>query len=409
MPRPISRCRVCGNAHLVQILDLGDQALTGIFPSRRDEPIERGPLQLLKCEGAESCGLVQLGCSFDPNAMYGENYGYRSSLNASMAQHLHRKVERVRSIAPLRSGDLVVDIGSNDGTTLAAYPTATYDLVGIDPAGDKFRKYYVPQVELIADFFSRDILRKKLGPRRARVVTSFAMFYDLEEPLSFMSEVLDLLEHDGIWVFEQSYLPAMIQTNGFDTVCHEHTEYYSLSTIKWMADKAGGKIIDVEFNDVNGGSFSVTMTRSEAPQPEMQGLTELLASEHRAGYEGLEPFKAFADRIATSRDEILKFFHRAQTDGALVCGLGASTKGNVLLQYCGLTEKNIGFIGEVNADKFGCFTPGSLIPILPETELFARKPDYTFVLPWHFRPFFERNAKFNELKLVFPLPKLSVG
>jgi len=408
MPRPISRCRVCGNAHLVQILDLGDQALTGVFPSRRDEPIERGPLQLVKCVGTESCGLVQLACTYEPSAMYGANYGYRSGLNASMTQHLFRKVERIRSVAPLQKGDLVVDIGSNDGTTLGAYPTGTYDLVGIDPTGEKFRKFYAPQVELIADFFSLEILRKKLGPRRARVVTSFSMFYDLEAPLDFMSEVINLLEHDGIWVFEQSYLPAMIRTNGYDTVCHEHLEYYSLSTVKWMADKVGGKIIDVEFNDVNGGSFSVTMARREAPQPEMQGLAEPLASERHAGYEGLEPFKAFADRVSASRNELLKFFDRAQTDGALVCGLGASTKGNVLLQYCGLTEKNIAFIGEVNADKFGCFTPGSLIPIVPEAELFARKPDYTLVLPWHFRPFFEMNPKFNELRLVFPLPELEI-
>jgi NDP-4-keto-2,6-dideoxyhexose 3-C-methyltransferase len=278
----------------------------------------------------------------------------------------------------------------------------------VDPAGDKFRSYYPEQVEVISDFFSRDLLRKKFGSRKARVVTSFAMFYDLEEPLAFMTEVLGLLEDDGIWVFEQSYLPAMIASNSFDTVCHEHTEYYSLSTIKWMADKAGGKIIDIEFNDVNGGSFSVTMTRKEAPQPEMESLARLLESESRGGYGGLKPFHAFAERVSRCREEILGFFQRACSGGAVVCGLGASTKGNVLLQYCGLTYRNLEFIGEVNADKFGCFTPGSLIPIKSEAELFARKPDYTFVLPWHFRPFFEKNPKFKELKLVFPLPKLSI-
>jgi NDP-4-keto-2,6-dideoxyhexose 3-C-methyltransferase len=408
MPRSISQCRVCGNTDLVQILDIGDQALTGIFPSSRDESIERGPLQLVKCVGAENCGLVQLACTYEPSVMYGANYGYRSGLNASMTQHLHRKVEQICSNAPLQKGDLIIDIGSNDGTTLAAYPAGTFDLVGVDPTGEKFRKFYAPQIELIVDFFSLDVLRKRLGPRRARVVTSFSMFYDLEAPLQLMSDVLSLLEHDGIWVFEQSYLPAMIRTNGYDTVCHEHLEYYSLSTIKWMADRVGGKIIDVEFNDVNGGSFSVTMARRDAPQPEMQGLAEPLAWERRAGYEGLEPFRAFADRASKSRNELLAFFDRAQTSGALVCGLGASTKGNVLLQYCGLTEKNIAFIGEVNPDKFGCFTPGSLVPIVPEAELFARKPDYTLVLPWHFRPFFENNPKFRELKLVFPLPQLEV-
>ena len=234
------------------------------------------------------------------------------------------------------------------------------------------------------------------------------MFYDLDAPIAFMSDVLDVLEDDGMWVFEQSYMPSMIETNGYDTVCHEHVEYYSLSTIKWMADKVGGKIIDVEFNDVNGGSFSVTSDARRSTAAGNAVALRTLAREQRAGYGSLEPFKAFADRVSTSPRQILEFLHRAQTAGALVCGLGASTKGNVLLQYCGLTEQDIAFIGEVNPDKFGCFTPGTLIPIIPEEELFARKPDYTIVLPWHFRAFFEKSPKFKNLKLVFPLPTLEL-
>lgn len=384
--------------------------MTGIFPRTREQTIERGPLQLVKCVGPSerSCGLVQLAHSFDPQKMYGEGYGYRSGLNASMSRHLQEKVRRICKAGILREGDLVLDIGSNDGTTLAAYPSHTYHLVGVDPTGAKFREFYPPHVELISDFFSLATLRRHLGQKRARVITSFSMFYDLEAPLEFMREVLELLEDDGIWVFEQSYLLKMMDTNSFDTVCHEHSEYYALSHIQWMAERAGGKIVDVEFNDVNGGSFSVTMSRAGAPHPTAPELPQLLERERHAGIDGLEPFAAFADRVAASRQALQGFMNRAHRSNETVCGLGASTKGNVLLQYCGFTAADIKFIGDVNPDKFGCFTPGSAIPILPETELFERKPDYTLVLPWHFRPFFLGNDKFKVLRLVFPLPKLEM-
>jgi len=410
MARMIERCRICGNSELVQILDLGLQVLTGVFPKRRDQAVAAGPLQLVKCTGADVaiCGLVQLAHSYEPSEMYGTDYGYRSSLNASMVRHLSEQVGRICKKAPLRPGDLVVDIGSNDGTTLAAYPADQYDLLGVDPTGAKFRDFYPPHVKLIGEFFTRETVRVQLGPRRARVVTSFSMFYDLEQPGEFMREVMDLLEDDGIWILEQSYLPTMLETNGYDTVCHEHLEYYSLAQIKWMTDRARAKIVDVEFNHVNGGSFAVTIAKAGAPQPEMPELPKLLAREREAGLGGLAPYRAFAQRSAKSRHDLRGFFDRAKREGATVGALGASTKGNVLLQYCNATEADISCIGEVNPDKFGAFTPGTLIPIVPEVELLASKPDYLLVLPWHFRPFFEASAQFEGQRLVFPLPQLAI-
>lgn len=392
------------------ILDLGHQALTGIFPRRRDQPVATGPLQLVKCTGRDIavCGLVQLAHSCDPAEMYGAEYGYRSGLNPSMVRHLTGKVARIRERAPLRRGDLIIDVGSNDGTTLAAYPPNQYDLLGVDPTGAKFIDFYPPHVQLISDFFTRDAVQARVGARRARVVTSFSMFYDLEDPAEFMREVLDILEDDGIWVFEQSYMPTMLENNGYDSVCHEHLEYYSLAQIKWMSDRAGAKIVDVEFNDVNGGSFSITLARTAAPQPEMADLPALLARERSAGYGGLAPYRAFADRVAWSGQKLREFLDQAKRDAAVVGGLGASTKGNVLLQYCKATEADIACIGEVNPDKFGAFTPGTLIPIVPEAELLALKPDYLLVLPWHFRRFFETSHQFEGQRLVFPLPNLAI-
>jgi len=410
MARMIDRCRMCNNAELVSILDLGQQVLTGVFPKRRDQAVPAGPLRLVKCvgRGASICGLVQLAHSYELSEMYGANYGYRSGLNPTMVRHLNGKVNRICKTAPLRRGDLVIDIGSNDGTTLAAYPAERYDLLGVDPTGAKFRDFYPPHAQVITEFFTREVVRARMGARRARVVTSFSMFYDLEQPTEFMRDVLDVLEDDGVWILEQSYLPTMLETNGYDTVCHEHLEYYSLAQIKWMTDLGDAKIVDVEFNDVNGGSFSVTIARTRAPQPETPELPALLARERAAGLSGLAPYRAFAERAARSRRDLRGFFDRTRREGTTVGALGASTKGNVLLQYCDATEADILCIGEVNPDKFGAFTPGTLIPIVPEAELLARKPDYLLVLPWHFRAFFEASPLFKGQRLVFPLPQLAI-
>jgi len=187
----VKKCRICGNPHLEQILDLGEQTLTGVFPKTRDQPITRGPLRLMKCVGHDGCcGLLQLAHSYDLGEMYGDNYGYRSGLNKSMVQHLHAKVDRIMTIADLSGQPLVLDIGSNDGTTLSAYPASACTRVGMDPTAAKFRQYYPDDVVIIADFFSAEHFHEAFPARKARVVTSFSMFYDLERPLDFMFEVL---------------------------------------------------------------------------------------------------------------------------------------------------------------------------------------------------------------------------
>jgi NDP-4-keto-2,6-dideoxyhexose 3-C-methyltransferase len=404
----VERCRICGNTHLELVLDLGEQMLTGVFPKEKNAKVTVGPLQLVKCVGGEeTCGLLQMAGSYDLKEMYGENYGYRSGLNASMVVHLQSKVKKIKDRVALNAGDLVVDIGSNDSTTLKAYPE-DLQLVGIDPTGVKFRQYYPPHVALIPDFFSSSLLAERFPGKRAKVITSFSMFYDLEEPMRFMQEVHDSLADDGIWVFEQSYMPEMLRMNSYDTVCHEHLEFYALHQIKWMADRVGFRILDVEFNDVNGGSFSVTAAKSNGKEPVVPEVRNILDDENAEGLNTLAPYRAFAERTAQSKRDLLAFIRKAHADGKVVAAIGASTKGNVLLQYCGLTQKEIAFVGEVNADKFGCYTPGTWIPIIPQDELMAKKPDYLLVLPWHFRKFFETRKELFAAKRVYPLPEISV-
>lgn len=406
MIRTITKCRICGSDQLTSVMSLGEQALTGVFPHSRTEKITTGPVDLVKCAAKDGCGLVQLKQSYDLSEMYGMNYGYRSGLNASMVRHLHSKVAKVMALEILKPRDLVIDIGSNDATTLRAYPQGRYQLVGIDPTGVKFSSYYPPEIRLISEFFSAEAVSKALSGKKAKVITSFSMFYDLEDPISFAREIEGSLDEEGVWIFEQSYLPAMLRTNSFDTICHEHLEFYALKQINWIADKAGLKVLDVEFNDINGGSFSITAAKANAThQPNVERLNKILADEKELGLDTTKAFDDFKLRVEQARTALMNFLIDAKKEGKRVCGLGASTKGNVLLQYYGIDDQLLSEIGEVNEDKFGAFTPGTLIPLVPEDQVLASNPDYLLVLPWHFRAFFESLPKLKGRNLLFPLPR----
>jgi len=408
--KEIESCRICGNQQLDLILDLGTLALTGVFPKTKNEEVPIGPLNLVKCRESNSknsCGLVQLRESYNPELMYGKNYGYRSGLNKSMVQHLQHKVKKILDFVTLNPSDIIVDIGSNDSTLLQAYPNKQTTLVGFDPTGIKFKKYYPDHVTLITDFFNSKAFTKKFGNKKAKIITSIAMFYDLEKPLEFVREVYDILSDDGIWVLEQSYMPQMLEVNAFDTICHEHLEYYRLKQIHWMMNKVGFKIIDIEFNQINGGSFSVTVAKQDSPLPETLSIDKLLLDEERNGLGTSKPYDEFRNKVFQFKTQIRELLNKIHNEKGLVLGYGASTKGNVILQFAEITPKDIPYIGEVNEDKYGCYTPGTLIPIILEEEARKMNPDYFFVFPWHFKEFIlekEKAVLNNKTSLLFPLP-----
>lgn len=411
MHKAISQCRVCENKNLSDLLTLGDQALTGIFPSTKDEYIPKIPLSLVKCvdEGNENyCGLVQLKHSYDLNQLYGENYGYRSGLNSSMVNHLKSKVETILKKIHLEQGAIIIDIGSNDATTLKFYPKDKYNLIGIDPTAEKFREYYPSYITLIPKFFSLENINNYLDGRKAKIITSFSMFYDLEEPLKFMQEIYDILDDDGVWCFEQSYMPTMLEKNSFDTICHEHLEYYHLKPILWMCQRVGFKVVDISFNEVNGGSISLMVSKTNASYHEQVKLIEtILEKEYQIKLDTLKPYLEFSNRIESVKTQLINFFRNAKDKGEKILGLGASTKGNVILQYCGFTSDDLLFIGEVNPSKFGKYTPGSLIPIIHQEKALSCNPDYLFILPWHFHQFFNANERISNFRLIYPLPTLT--
>jgi hypothetical protein len=411
MFKEIKQCRICGCAELVPILSLGNQYLTGVFPRTSSERVTCGPLELVKCHGEAACGLLQLRHCYDPSELYGANYGYRSSLNRSMVEHLKAKVGSLLARFPLSDSDLVMDIGSNDGTLLAFYPESV-TRVGMDPTAAKFREFYKPGIQVITDFFSTAAFRARFGGRKARIVTSIAMFYDLERPMDFAGQVASVLADDGIWHFEQSYMPTMLERNAYDAVCHEHLEYYGLKQIQWMMDRCGLKILDIELNDMNGGSFAVTVSKTSAPyQPNCGTIAHTRNVERAAELDTLKPYEAFKSRVFQHRDQLVELLKSLSAQDAKVLGYGASTKGNVILQFCGLTPKHLPGIAEVNREKFGRFTPGTLIPIISEADAHAMRPDHLLVLPWHFKQnLMARESAFLQRggKMIFPMPEIEI-
>ncbi len=408
--KQIIACRICGNKELRSVINLGEQTLTGVFPKSKDTLITKGPLELVKCDdenNKNACGLLQLNHSFNHDEMYGDNYGYRSGLNSSMVAHLQAKVSKLQSLAHLNDNDIILDIGSNDATTLRSYP-AKYRRIGIDPTAAKFREFYTEGISLVPDFFSAENFRKIFLNEKAKIVSSIAMFYDLESPMDFMQNIYDILDDDGLWVCEQSYMPTMLEVNAYDTICHEHLEYYSLKQMQWMADKVGFKIIDVTLNDTNGGSFEVICAKKESSyQPFSEKIANIENTERKSEYFKLSSFDRFVKDVEKHKEELIAKLKELKAAGKKVIGYGASTKGNVILQYCNFSESDLSSIAEVNPDKFGSYTPQTLIPIVSEAEAKAGKPDYLLVLPWHFKEnIIGREQEYLKAggKLLFPLP-----
>ena len=399
----ITKCRVCGNNNLIEVLDLGVQELTGFFPASKSSYVPEMPLKLVKCHGQNVCHLLQLSHTFDLDAMYGENYGYRSGLNDSMVAHLAEKVATIESMCDFQANDIVLDIGSNDGTTLKSYSRSDLRKIGIDPTGQKFASFYPSSIELIPDFFSAILLQPVIKSNKAKVITSFSMFYDLPSPVDFVKDIAEVLDENGIWVLEQSYMPEMMNCVSYDTVCHEHLEYYGLRQIKWIVERAGLQILDIDFNKINGGSFSVTVAHYKKDNKVSSNVQTTLDFEKK--YSDLLPYQEFQSQVQQSRAALKTKITEIAARGESIFALGASTKGNVILQYCGLNSELLSGVAEVNEDKYGRFTPGTRVPILSETDVLEQKPDNLLVLPWHFKAFFESSDKFIDINLIYPLQK----
>ena len=408
-------CRSCGSRALNRVIDLGEQHLQGSFvkPGKEDPPMRRIRTSLLRCDPMQderACGLLQMEYTVPPEVLYSA-YWYRSGTNRTMRDHLGEIAAEAVQLSGVPDAR-VLDIGCNDGTLLNHYPPA-FRKFGVDPSD--VAQEIGDDIEVIRDLFpSRDLL-KRLDGNRFDIVTSIAMFYDLEDPIAFTRAVGEVLADDGLWVFEMSYMPLMIERNAYDTICHEHLEYYSLAVVEYSLRQAEMKVVNAVCNDINGGSIRCIAThtgnfrfRSDEFYRNIQILRQ---REFDASLDTDLPYRQFQERVNIHRDELNRLLRELKTARKRIHIYGASTKGNTILQWCGIDSRTIEAAAERNPEKYGARTLGTDIPIVSEEESRAMQPDYYLVLPWHFREEFlerERGMLQRGTGMIFPLPRVEV-
>lgn len=415
--RTRTTCRVCGSAELAPVLDLGEQCIAGAFaePGGGRALEQALPLDLVRCDATRdpgACGLIQLRHTVPSPVLY-ESYWYRSGVNQTMTRNLHGIARAAERLVDLRSGDLVVDIGCNDGTLFDGYTVRDARFLGFDPS-DVTRYAVEKGYDVERDFFSAELLRSRSSGARARVITSIAMFYDLEDPAAFVHDVADSLAEDGVWVMELHYLPSMLESNAFDVIVHEHLEYYSLAVLERLVGQAGLEVLAGELNDVNGGSVRLLIAhagkRTAAPE-DAERLEALRARESELALDSPEPYERFARGVERVRSDLKELCESTVAAGETIHVYGASTKGNTILQYVGLDRRLIPYAADRNPDKWGSETIRTGIPIISEEDSRAMSPDYYLVLPWHFlEEFKERERTYLEGggKFIVPLPEVKV-
>ena len=415
--RTRTTCRICGSRELAPVLNLGEQLISGAFPEPGGkQPVGRAiPLELVRCDmtrDQDACGLVQIRHTV-PGAILYQSYWYRSGVNQTMTRNLHSIATSVEDLVGLAAGDLVVDIGCNDGTLFDGYRARDLRYLGFDPS-DVTRYAVEKGYDVVRDFFGARSLRQRYPDRRAKVITSIAMFYDLEDPAAFVRDVADSLAEDGVWVMELHYLPLMLQQNAFDVIVHEHLEYYSLAVLERLFAEAGLEVVDGELNDINGGSIRLFIAhagrRETAPAAE-ERLQELRVREFEMALDSPAPYEDFARNVERVGRELRGLCESLVADGKTIHIYGASTKGNTILQYADLDSQLIPYAADRNPDKWGSATRTG-IPVISEEESRGMNPDYYLVLPWHFlTEFMQRERAYLEGggNFIIPLPEVRVA
>lgn len=404
-------CRVCESNNLAPIMSLGNQYVTN-FVSVPEEQGEKIPLQLDLCN---DCKLLQLRHTTPPDLMY-RQYWYKSGISTTMVAALSDITEKIEKLIPLKAGDMVVDTGPNDGTLLRSYRQKNLKLIGFEPAKNLAPLAAVGTTKVVNDYWNYKAFEREFGSEKAKVITSIAMFYDLEDPNGFVADITKALDKEGLWIIQMCYLPTMLEVNAFDNICHEHLQYYSLLSLKHLLARHKMTIFDVELNDVNGGSYRCYIKHDDAktikPFPGAQKRVEALDTyEAKLGLDGVKAYVEFTDRVNSIKDQVRNFIQSETARGKVVYIYGASTKGNVLLQYFDLDTRLIKAATDKNPDKWGKKTVGTMIPIISIDQYRKDKPDYLLVLPWHFsKEIPEQEREFLKAggKMIFPLPEFKV-
>ena len=401
-------CRNCKKKNHSNLFSLGNLSFTGKFANSKKQNIPKGEVTLIKCN---YCHLVQLNRNFNPKFLYGKDYGYRTGLNLTMTNHVKSVALEGLKIGNLKSHDYVLDIASNDGTLLRFYPKNIIK-VGIDPIIKKFPSYYKNINFKISNFFSYKNIKKKKIDKKFKVITALSVFYDLRDPNKFIKDVKKLLDKDGVFILEYADLLSIIKNCLFDTICHEHLEYYSSKIIINMMKANGLNVFNLVKNNINGGSIRYHISHAHSKHKiNKKKINDILQEEKKYKLEKVITYKNFEKKIKKLKVKLSNFITLNQSKGKSFHCYGASTKGNVLLQYFNISNKQIKCVADRNPLKYGKYTPGTKIKIVSERESRAEKPNYYLVLPWHFKKeIIDREKKTIKggSRFIFPLPKFSI-
>ena len=402
----INKCRICKKKKLLKLFSLGNLYFTGKFPSL-NQKIKKKPIELVICK---DCELVQLGRNFDLKYLYGPDYGYRTGINKTMLNHVKSVVKYVSQKVKIKKDDQVLDIASNDGSLLKFY-NKNIVTFGIDPVLDKYKNEYKKINFKISKFFSANEILKKTK-KKFKVITALSVFYDSLDPNKFIKDVKKILANDGIFLLEFADLASIVKNKMFDTICHEHLEYYSSKVIVNLCKQNDLKVFDIKSNDINGASKQYYICNFNSKyKVNKTRINKVLINEKKLKLSNKKTFEIFIKSIDDSKKKLVTLLKRLKKNNKNTHCYGASTKGNVLLQYYKIDHKLIDAVAERNKNKYNLYTPGTKIKIISETLSRAKNPDYYLVLPWHFKKEIlmrEKKIRKQGTKFIFPLPKLKI-
>jgi hypothetical protein len=404
------RCRNCQSKNnFKDLFSLGKLSFTGKFPKQKKINIPKAEINLVICS---KCKLVQVSKNFNLKYMYDQNYGYRTGINKTMKSHVKDIVNEVcRNLNILKKNDLVLDIASNDGTLLNFYNNDVLK-IGVDPLVNKYKKFYNKIDYKFSNFFSRNLIKKTIK-KKIKVITALSVFYDLKNPNNFLKDISKIIEPNfGILILEHTDLLSIIKKNLFDTICHEHLAYYSANVIISIINKNNLKVFDIKKNNINGGStrFYIAHKLSRHKVKNIK-ISNILKEEFFYKLDQVKTYKIFYNKILTLRENLKKILLRINNSNSTIHGYGASTKGNVLLQFFNIDNKILPRIADRNPLKNNCYTPGTKIKIISERTSRLLKPDYYLVLPWHFKNEIlsrEKKIRSKGCKFIFPLPEVNI-
>jgi len=403
----IRECRNCKHKKFYKLFSLGKMSFTGKFTNNFKFNIPKAFINLIMCS---SCKLVQLDRNFNPKYLYDDNYGYRTGINATMTNHVQMVVNEAIKLVGLKKDEAALDIASNDGTLLSFYKKNIFT-VGSDPLAKKYKKYYKNINFRIEDFFSLNAIKKNKIEKKFKIITALSMFYDLPDPNKFLVDIKKVLHKDGVFILEHADLLSIINNCQFDTICHEHLEYYSSKIIIELTKKNQLRTFNIKSNKINGGSKRYFICHKNSKYKDNKEVEKVLKEEKKFNLNKPATFSNFFKLINSQKKKLIELIKKINLKGQSIHGCGASTKGNVLLQFFNISNKEIKYIADRNPQKYNTYTPGTKIKIISEKLSRKIQPDFYLVLPWHFKNEIlkrEKIIKKKGTKFIFPLPKLKI-